>query len=114
MRLFQRTEVRAACGVGCVLLLLANVCVAEDDGEALQEVVVTAQKRAENLQDVPVSVTALTSTQLGSLKLDDASKLAAQIPNLQVNGIVGEGSPLFSLRGVSMFDYSLSQSSPVA
>lgn len=87
---------------------------AEDSGEGLQEVVVTAQKRAENLQSVPVSVTALTSTQLGSLKLDDASKLAAQIPNLQVNGIVGEGSPLFSLRGVSMFDYSLSQSSPVA
>ena len=37
-----------------------------------------------------------------------------QVPNLQVNGIVGEGSPLFSLRGVSMFDYSLNQSSPVA
>ena len=33
---------------------------------------------------------------------------------MQVNGIVGEGSPLFSLRGVSMFDYSLNQSSPVA
>ena len=86
----------------------------EDSGEGLQEVVVTAQKRAENLQSVPVSVTALTAAQLGSLKLDDASTLATQIPNLQVNGIVGEGSPLFSLRGVSMFDYSLSQSSPVA
>jgi len=84
------------------------------DPAALQEVVVTAQKRSEKLQSVPVSVTALTSTQLGSLKLDDASALATQIPNLQVNGIVGEGSPLFSLRGVSMFDYSLSQSSPVA
>src|SRR5579872_61255 len=86
----------------------------EPDTSGLQEIVVTAQKRSENLQSVPVSVTALTSTQLGSLKLDDASVLATQIPNLQVNGIVGEGSPLFSLRGVSMFDYSLSQSSPVA
>ena len=90
---------------------------AEEDqaeGAALQEIVVTAQKRSENLQSVPVSVTALTSTQLSSLKLDNASTLTTQIPNLQVNGIVGEGSPLFSLRGVSMFDYSLSQSSPVA
>ena len=81
---------------------------------AIEEVVVTAQKRAESLQSVPVSVTALTPTQLGELKLDTPSDLAAQIPNLQVNGIVGEGSPIFSLRGVSMFDYSLSQSSPVA
>ncbi len=86
----------------------------QPDAGALQEIVVTAQKRSENLQSVPVSVTALTATQLSSLKLDDASALATQIPNLQVNGIVGEGSPLFSLRGVSMFDYSLSQSSPVA
>ena len=87
---------------------------AEEESASLEEIVVTAQKRSENLQSVPVSVTALTSNQLGSLKLDDASVLATQIPNLQVNGIVGEGSPLFSLRGVSMFDYSLSQSSPVA
>ena len=80
----------------------------------IEEVVVTAQKRSESLQNVPVSVTALTAGQLGSLKLDNASSLTSQIPNLQVNGIVGEGSPLFSLRGVSMFDYSLNQSSPVA
>ncbi|HUO80428.1 MAG TPA: Plug domain-containing protein, partial [Steroidobacteraceae bacterium] len=84
-----------------------------DEG-AIAEVVVTAQKRSESLQSVPVSVTALTSAQLGELKMDSPSDLTTQIPNLQVNGIVGEGSPIFSLRGVSMFDYSLSQSSPVA
>jgi iron complex outermembrane recepter protein len=84
------------------------------DTGAIEEIVVTAQKRAESLQSVPVSVTALTSVQLAEIKLDTPSDLATQIPNLQVNGIVGEGSPLFSLRGVSMFDYSLNQSSPVA
>lgn len=110
----RTTRVAAA-----ALALLAGGTLVQADEESadsagLQEIVVTAQKRSENLQSVPVSVTALTSTQLGSLKLDDASVLATQIPNLQVNGIVGEGSPLFSLRGVSMFDYSLSQSSPVA
>ncbi len=75
---------------------------------------VTAEKRSESLQSVPVSVTALTSAQLAQLKMDSPSDLVTQVPNLQVNGIVGEGSPLFSLRGVSMFDYSLNQSSPVA
>ncbi len=82
--------------------------------EGIQEIVVTAEKRSETLQKVPVSVTALTSAELAQLKMDSPSDLVTQVPNLQVNGIVGEGSPLFSLRGVSMFDYSLNQSSPVA
>jgi len=81
---------------------------------ALEAVVVTAQKRSESLQSVPVSVTALTSGQLGEFKMDSPSDLATHIPNLQVGGVNGEGSPIFSLRGVSMFDYSLNQSSPVA
>ena len=84
------------------------------DSDAIQEIVVTAEKRSESLQSVPVSVTVLTSGQLGELKLDSPSDLATQIPNLQVDGVNGEGSPIFSLRGVSMFDYSLNQSSPVA
>ena len=84
------------------------------DSDGIAEIVVTAEKRSETLQSVPVSVTALTAGQLAQLKLDSPSDLVTQVPNLQVNGIVGEGSPLFSLRGVSMFDYSLNQSSPVA
>jgi iron complex outermembrane recepter protein len=94
---------------------VAQEATAESANEStrLGEVLVTAQKRAESLQSVPVSVTALTSTQLNEVKMDTPSDLTTQIPNLQVNGIVGEGSPLFALRGVSMFDYSLSQSSPV-
>ncbi|MFO1467568.1 MAG: TonB-dependent receptor [Steroidobacteraceae bacterium] len=95
----------------------ATCALAQQAAEAtatLEEVVVTAQKREESLQRVPVSVTAMTSTQLGSMKMDSPSAIATQVPNLQVNGIVGEGSPLFSLRGISMFDYSLSQEGPVA
>ena len=100
-----------------VMTLLAAAAHADNppaDADGIQEIVVTAQKRSESLQSVPVSVTALTNAQLGQLKLDTPSDLVTQVPNLQVNGIVGEGSPLFSLRGVSMFDYSLNQSSPVA
>jgi len=84
------------------------------ESATLEEVVVTAEKRTETLQSVPVSVTVLSSNQLGELKMDYPSALATQIPNLQVDGVNGEGSPIFSLRGVSMFDYSLNQSSPVA
>jgi iron complex outermembrane recepter protein len=87
---------------------------ADTSPAALEEIVVTAQKRSESLQTVPVSVSVLTSAELARVKFDSPSDLVAQVPNLQVDGIIGEGSPIFSLRGVSMFDYSLSQDSPVA
>lgn len=81
---------------------------------SLQEVVVTAEKRVQNLQQVPASLSAFTSTQLGQMKMDTPSDLVSHVPNLQANGIVGEGAPLYALRGVSMLDYSLSQEGPIA
>ncbi len=104
----------AICAVLAPGLGAAAPVPATEVSSGIEEIVVTAQKRSESLQTVPVSITALTSAQLGEVKLDSPSDLVTQVPNLQVNGIVGEGSPLFSLRGVSMFDYSLNQSSPVA
>jgi iron complex outermembrane receptor protein len=105
---------RSAAAIGILAVAAAHADTAPAEIDSIEEIVVTAAKRSESLQSVPISVTALTGAQLGQLKLDTASDLVTQVPNLQVNGIVGEGSPLFSLRGVSMFDYSLNQSSPVA
>ena len=109
---------RPACLVAAVSAVLAPALASSaapaDVSSSIEEIVVTAQKRSESLQSVPVSITAMTSAQLAEVKFDSPSDLVTQVPNLQVNGIVGEGSPLFSLRGVSMFDYSLNQSSPVA
>src|SRR6267154_6413291 len=112
---FARNRLRRWAAAGSLLTGAAYGQVAlETPSAALDEIIVTAQKRTESLQSVPVSVTVLTSGQLSRLKFDSPSDLVTQIPNLQVDGIIGEGSPLFALRGVSMFDYSLSQDSPVA
>jgi iron complex outermembrane receptor protein len=102
----------ASTGLRAATAARAETPPAETGG--IEEVIVTAQKRSESLQTVPVSITALTASQLEDVKMDTPSDLISQVPNLQVNGIVGEASPVFSLRGISMFDYSLSQSSPVA
>ena len=110
----RQVRLAACAAAACLLVATVQAEAPADAPAALEEIVVTAQKRSESLQSVPVSVTVLTSAQLSELKLDTPSDLAAHIPNLQVNGVDGEGSPLFSLRGVSMFDYSLNQSSPVA
>lgn len=83
-------------------------------GLAIEEVIVTAQKRTESLQDVPVSVSSLNTGDLEGLKLRNAADIAAQVPNLQIQTPYGDTQPYFSLRGVSMLDYSHHQSSPVA
>jgi iron complex outermembrane receptor protein len=84
------------------------------DANALPEVLVTAQKRIENLQDVPISVAALSSDTLEKEHLQAPADLAGLIPNLQMQNTVGEEIPIFSLRGVSMSDFSLNQAGPVA
>ncbi len=48
----------------------------------LEEVVVTAQKRAESLQDTPIAITAFTATDLESKGIEDISQIAALTPNL--------------------------------
>lgn len=83
-------------------------------GDGLQEVVVTAAKRAESLQSVPISVTAIGSATLGELKMDTPAAIAELTPGLHLNSINGGAIPVFALRGVSMFDYSFNQSSPIA
>jgi len=82
--------------------------------QQIEEVMVTAQKRSESLQDVPVSVSAMGGDELGQLRLRDTTEIAAQIPNMQISTPMGESMPVISIRGISMDDFSLNQSSPVA
>lgn len=53
-----------------------------DDSWRLQQVVVTAQKRAENLQEVPLSVSATTGEMLERLHQQDLSQITGTIPNV--------------------------------
>jgi iron complex outermembrane receptor protein len=78
----------------------------------LEEIVVTAQKRAERLQDVPVSITALSGEQLISLKLNSGTDIAKYTPNLRISNAGNEDQPKISIRGLSQFDFNLNASSP--
>ena len=84
------------------------------EGPQVSEIVVTAQKRSEKLSDVPISVTALGASQLTAQHVTDLSGLTSAVPNLRAISTVGEDTPIFALRGVSMSDYSLNQSGPIA
>ncbi|MBS0614573.1 MAG: TonB-dependent receptor plug domain-containing protein, partial [Proteobacteria bacterium] len=58
---------------------------AADDSGVLQEVLVTAQKREENLRDVPIAITAFGQQQIEDRGIDTAFDLNSVVPNLQVS-----------------------------
>jgi len=58
--------------------------VSAEESFALEEVVVTAQKRAESLQDVPLSVQAMDGTKIKDANIQKLSELSAYIPNFQM------------------------------
>jgi iron complex outermembrane receptor protein len=69
-----------------------------DDGD----IIVTAQRRAERLQDVPISITALGAEMLESRNIDSAEDLQGAVPGLSITGFAGVNSTnLVSLRGVA-------------
>jgi iron complex outermembrane recepter protein len=90
--------------------LLAQQKAASDT--ELEEVVVTAQKREQRLQDVPVSITALTADQIVALKLNSGTDLQKYTPNLRISNAGNEDQPKISIRGLSQFDFNLNASSP--
>jgi iron complex outermembrane receptor protein len=80
----------------------------------LEEVVVTATKRSENLQNVPMAVSAITGSALTKQGVFETSDLNHSAPNLQVSSPYGEQQPNFSLRGVGVgTEYNANAASPV-
>ena len=68
----------------------------------MEEVVVTAQKREEGMQDVPIAITALSETDLERRGVQNVGDLINAVPNMggyEAPG--GKGNVSFSLRGIS-------------
>jgi iron complex outermembrane receptor protein len=68
--------------------------------EALEEIVVTANKRAENLQDVPISVIALSSQTIEDLGIRDFESYAEMLPTVSYKS-VGPGTATLIMRGAA-------------
>jgi iron complex outermembrane receptor protein len=77
--------------------------------DQLQEIVVTAQFRSENLQQTPIAITAVNAAMLEQRNQTDISQVAAQAPNvtLQPNGAAFGASMVAFIRGVGQTDFDL-------
>jgi iron complex outermembrane recepter protein len=76
-----------------------SVQASHNPGAALEEVIVTAQKRSESLQDVPIAISALSGSSLTALGAVDLTGYARTIPGLSINDL-GTGRQKVALRGL--------------
>ncbi|MEM6581499.1 MAG: TonB-dependent receptor [Pseudomonadota bacterium] len=75
-----------------------HLAVAQTGG--LEEVIVTAQKRAQSLQDVPVAVTAFNSETIQEAGINNASDLAIMTPSLNANANTSPFTTRLQIRGI--------------
>jgi len=95
-----------------VTAALSGTVRAED---SLEQIVVTAQRRTQTVQDVPIAITAFSGQDLADRGVRTAAEIAADVPNMTLSTPFGpEGMPVFSIRGVSQSDFTQHQSSPIA
>ena len=78
----------------------------------LQEIVVTAQKRTENLQDVPIAVTAVSSSQLAAAGVLNTAALGGAVAGVSVNTTASYFAP--HIRGVGTGSFGPGVENPVA
>jgi iron complex outermembrane recepter protein len=91
----------ASVPLAATMLVSAPVVVAQDEGGAatLEEIIVTATKRAENLQDVPASIVAIGTEQLEQLHVQDFTDYVKMLPSVSYENL-GPGFARVYMRGV--------------
>jgi len=97
-QLFTKTPMAAA-----ILVLSPSVLAQEVDFLGIEEVVVTAQKRAENMQDVPISIQSLGTESLREMGVQNFTDYSKLLPSVAITPSLGAGSgaTLVYMRGVA-------------
>jgi iron complex outermembrane recepter protein len=109
------TNARKLLTCACYLMAIGHLPSASAANEFIEEIIVTAQKREQNLQDTPISVTAFTGDTVEALGFRQSVDITAQTPNFSVgypNGDTGVPAPF--IRGVGLNDFGVLNQGPIA
>ncbi|MCR8924348.1 TonB-dependent receptor [Dasania sp. GY-MA-18] len=79
----------------------------------LEEVMVTAQKRAQSVNHIGVSASALSGDGLKALGIEQSSDLGAMTPGLVTVNATSGGTPIFAIRGIGLDDFNANNTSGV-
>ncbi|MBC3812121.1 TonB-dependent receptor [Undibacterium aquatile] len=88
---------------------------ASNDTTKLETVIVTANRRAENIKEVPMSISAIKGEALDTYNASgqDIRFLSARVPSLNIESDFGRSFPRFYIRGLGNTDFDLNASQPV-
>ncbi len=103
--------------------LSINIVSAQDSKPAekpeagkLETITVTAERRSENIKDVPSSISAISGEKLDVINSggQDIRMLAARVPSLNIESSFGRAFPRFYIRGLGNGDFDINASQPVS
>jgi iron complex outermembrane receptor protein len=83
------------------------------DSTALQEVLVTAERRSESMQEIGVAITAVGGQEVQSLRIQQPLDLSTLSPSLSTMNSQTDITPLFLMRGIGLDDFNNNNSSGV-
>ncbi|MFT4613726.1 MAG: iron complex outermembrane receptor protein [Bacteroidia bacterium] len=101
-------------GLAIALSTFAQVASAQQQGTALEEVLVTAQHREESAQSTPISLFTLNEEQLEKQRITGISNLNGLVPNLNIDRFPSNSQTLrLFIRGVGLTDTQITQDAAV-
>jgi iron complex outermembrane recepter protein len=81
----------------------------------LDEIVVTAQRKSESIQDVPISINAFTASDIRKLGLQTSADIGLVTPNVNIAMVQGAGNqPIITIRGIGINDENTNNAGPIA
>ncbi|MCC5452246.1 TonB-dependent receptor [Rheinheimera sp. UJ51] len=88
----------------------------ETEEKQLETITITAQRRSQSIQEVPISVATLSGEKFDSIfsSGDDITALAIKVPGLYAESSNGRAAPRFYIRGLGNTDFDLAASQPVS
>lgn len=88
----------------------------ETEEKKLETITITAQRRSQSIQEVPISVATLSGEKFDSIfsSGDDITALAIKVPGLYAESSNGRAAPRFYIRGLGNTDFDLAASQPVS
>ena len=115
--MYQQTSGQTRpCSVSLISILAATLLLTgmNAGAQVLEEIVVTAQKREQNLMDVGIAITALTGEQVRELGMRDTTWVPDMAPGVQLVQPNSRQSYGFAVRGVLQVDFADHQEHPTA
>ncbi len=106
IRLPRGAGLPAAAFLTAFLLNLAAGAPVRAQGTALEEVIVTAQKREQSIQDVGIAITAFSAEQMRTFAFVSNTELAAFTPGVHISGNNAGQTQQFTIRGVTQNDFA--------